>query len=109
LTTATKKRAFDTGAHSSVGKVGAIAGTTIWLTADETAERSRFCRVTIQRACRAGQIPGARKRNGRWRIPEWGLDAWMMEAPNGDGPHRYVSGARNQKRPNGFRELLDEH
>ena len=54
-----------------------------WLTADEAAERTRFGAVTIQRACRRGEIPGAKKRNGQWRIPERGLDAWMMAGESG--------------------------
>lgn len=44
-----------------------------FLDAREFAERVDLHRQTVYEMLRAGEVPGARKIGGSWRIPEWAL------------------------------------
>ncbi len=45
-----------------------------WLTAEQFAEQMQLHRKTCYRKMRAGEVPGAKKVGGTWRIPRWAID-----------------------------------
>lgn len=45
-----------------------------YLDAKRFAEEIGFHRETLYRKLKRGEIPGARKVGGRWRIPRWALE-----------------------------------
>jgi excisionase family DNA binding protein len=45
-----------------------------FLTAQELANRIRCHRETVYEMLQGGEVPGARKIGGRWRIPEKAVD-----------------------------------
>lgn len=45
-----------------------------YLTPQEFADEISFHRETLYRKLKQGEIPGARKVGGRWRIPRWALE-----------------------------------
>lgn len=47
-----------------------------WLTASEVKDRLGWAENTVYRHLASGQIPGARMRGGRWRVPAWLLESW---------------------------------
>jgi hypothetical protein len=50
----------------------------------QVAQLSGFHVETILNKCRNGQIPGARKVDGLWRISEDGYEAWISGSSEGD-------------------------
>jgi excisionase family DNA binding protein len=45
-----------------------------YLSAKEFADEIDVHRETLYRMIKRGDVPGARKVGGSWRIPEWALD-----------------------------------
>lgn len=45
-----------------------------YLTAEQFADAIQMHRETLYVKLRNGDVPGARKVGGRWRIPRWALD-----------------------------------
>jgi excisionase family DNA binding protein len=45
-----------------------------FLSAKEVADRIDVHRETLYRQIKRGEIPGARKIGGEWKIPRWSLD-----------------------------------
>ena len=53
------------------------------LTPKQAADTARVGRTTIMRALEKSAIPGARRGNdGRWQIPEPGLQDWLSHRPD---------------------------
>lgn len=44
-----------------------------YLSAQQVAERLDVHRETLYRQIKRGEIPGARKVGGQWKIPKWAL------------------------------------
>jgi excisionase family DNA binding protein len=54
-----------------------VIATAQFLTPEQIAERTQLCAATIRRLCARGEIPGATKLVGQWRIPEDGYMQWV--------------------------------
>jgi hypothetical protein len=64
------------------------------LTPEQAAERTQLCPATIRRLCVRGEIPGATKLAGRWRIPEDGYAQWIVSGAPEPGVMRPKPGHR---------------
>lgn len=56
------------------------------LTPEQAAEALQVSVITIRRKCAAGEIPGATKATGHWRIPEQGFHQWLESGQVRESP-----------------------
>ena len=82
-----------------------------WLTTEEAAAIAGFKPVTIRRACCRGEIPGAEKVRGEWRIPEGATGEWVrsrgqIEKRIRVSPSLSRATAGNRRRGTQFRDRI---
>lgn len=52
-----------------------------WLTVAEAESKFGAPRATVTKACRRGEIVGARKQANRWVFPQNSLSQWLAKSP----------------------------
>ncbi len=51
-----------------------------YLDPKQFAEKVQMHRQTVYQKLRSGDVPGARKMGGRWKIPRWAIDEMGVPA-----------------------------